>query len=106
MAGVNECACLSAVIVNETLAQIQHGQIFTTQARDFITDKSVILQEVLDFFILPQLRVNSRSNLPRVDGCGAAGSILPLTYNQSDFNLNHMNQHQPGAETKYLNENI
>lgn len=51
MTGVNECACLSALIVNETLTQIQHRQIFTTQPGDFITDKSVILQEVLYFFI-------------------------------------------------------
>lgn len=51
MAGVNECACLSALIVNETLTQIQHRQIFTTQSRDFITDKSAILREVLHFFI-------------------------------------------------------
>lgn len=51
MAGVNECACLSALIVNETLTQIQHGQIFTTLPGDFITDKSVILQEALHFFI-------------------------------------------------------
>lgn len=51
MAGVNECACLSALIVNETLTQIQHRQIFTAQPGGFITDKSVILQEVLHFFI-------------------------------------------------------
>lgn len=51
MTGVNECACLSARIVNETLTQIQHRQIFTAQPGDFITDKSVILQEALYFFI-------------------------------------------------------
>lgn len=51
MTGVNECACLSALIVNETLTQIQPRQIFTTQPGDFITVKSVILQEALYFFI-------------------------------------------------------
>lgn len=51
MVGVNECACLSALIVNETLTQIQHSQIFTPQPGDFITDKCGILQEVLHFFI-------------------------------------------------------
>lgn len=51
MTGVNECACLSALIVNETLTQIQHRQIFRGQPRDFITDKCVILWGALDFFI-------------------------------------------------------
>lgn len=51
MTGVNECACLSALIVNEMLTQIQHGQIFRAQPGDFITDKSVILRGALYFFI-------------------------------------------------------
>lgn len=51
MTGVNECVCLSALIVNETLAQIQRRQIFRAQPGDFITDKSVILQGALYFFI-------------------------------------------------------
>lgn len=51
MAGVNECACLSALIVNETLTQIQHRQIFRAQLGYFITDKSVILWGALYFFI-------------------------------------------------------
>lgn len=42
-AGVNECACLSSLIVNETLTQMQHGQIFT----GFMADKSAILRGVL-----------------------------------------------------------
>lgn len=51
MTEVNECACLSAPIVNETLAQIQHRQIFRAKPGDFITDKTVILQGALYFFI-------------------------------------------------------
>lgn len=51
MTGVNECACLSALIVNEMLTQIQHRQIFRAGPGDFITDKSVILQGALYFFI-------------------------------------------------------
>lgn len=51
MTRVNECVCLSALIVNETLTQIQHRQIFRAQPGDFITDKSVILQGALYFFI-------------------------------------------------------
>lgn len=45
--GVHVCQLGS--IVNETLTQIQHRQIFTARPGDFITDKSVILQEALYF---------------------------------------------------------
>lgn len=51
MTGVSGCVCLSALIVNETLTQIQRRQIFRTQPGDFITDKSAILQGALHFFI-------------------------------------------------------
>lgn len=51
MVGVNERACLSAPIVNETLAQIQRRQIFRAELGDFITDKCAILQGALYFFI-------------------------------------------------------
>lgn len=48
---------------------------------------------------LPRLSVNRRSNLSGRDGCDGAGSILPLTHNQGDFNLIRMNQHLPRAQT-------
>lgn len=102
MAGVNECACLSAPIVNETLAQIQHRQIFRAEPGDFITDKSVILQGALYFFICQDRAYTQHQNLSGLDECGGAGSILPLTDNQCDFNLNHMNQRLPRAEIKYI----
>lgn len=51
---------------------------------------------------LPGYAVYPRSNLSGLDECGAAGSILPLTDKQCDFNLNHMNQRLPGAKIKYI----
>lgn len=46
--------------------------------------------------------VYARSDLSGPDECGGAGSILPLTDNQCDFNLNHMNQRLPTAEIKHI----
>lgn len=101
IAEVNECACLSALIVNETLTQIQLGQIFRGQPGDFITDQRDSSGRVI-FLYLPGSSTHSRSNSPGLDECGGAGSILPLTDKQCDFNLNHMNQCLPRAGIKYI----
>lgn len=106
MTRVNECACLSALIVNETLAQIQHRQIFRGQSRDFIADTSVILWGALDFFICQERTDTKAQTCPGLTNGKEQEVFLPLTDNQCDFNLNHMNQSVPRPEIKYLNENI
>lgn len=58
--------------------------------------------EPLYFFICQDRAYTQDQTCPGFDECGGAGSILPLTDNQCDFNLNHMNQRLPRAEIKYI----
>lgn len=103
MPRVNECACLSALIVNETFTQIQAGQIFTVQPRRFITDKICHSSGCTAFLYFQRRSINSGSDSSGLDECGATGvSVLLLTCNECDFNLNHMNPHLAKEGTKYI----
>lgn len=102
MAGVSERACLSALIVNEMLTQIQYRQIFRGPAWRFHHGQICDSSGSAVFLYLPRQGVYPRSNLSGLDECGGAGSIPPLTDNQCDFNLNHMNRSLPRAEIKYI----
>lgn len=73
MPGVNECACLSALIVNETFTQIQAGQIFTVQPRRFITDKICHSSGWTAFLYFQWHSINSGSDLSGLDECGVNG---------------------------------
>lgn len=103
MPRVNECACLSALIVNETFTQIHAGQIFTVQPRRFITDKICDSSGRTAFLYFQRHDINSGSDSSGLDECGATGvSALLLTCNECDFNLNHMNPHLAKDGTKYI----
>lgn len=103
MPRVNECACLSALIANETFTQIQAGQIFTVQPRRFITDKICDSSGCTAFLYFQRRSINSTSDPSGLDECGATGvSALLLTCKECDFNLNHMNPHLAKEGTKYI----